>query len=68
MRNEILADRIHHKKADDENLRNKSTRFGETQKGHKAIHITLITPFGIKENMYQYSVQNVITASDLFKE
>ena len=56
------------KKTDEENLRNKSTRFSESKKGHKAIHITLITPYGIKENMYQYSVQNVITASDLFKE
>ncbi len=54
------------KKSDDENLRNKRARFSET--GHNAIHITLITPYGIKENLYQYSVQNVITAADLFKE
>lgn len=48
--------------------RNKNTRFSETQKEHKAVHLTLITPYGIKENMYRHSVQNVITLSDLFKE
>lgn len=56
------------KKDDDENLRNKRARFAETLKRNRAIHITLITPYGIKENMYQYTVQNVITADDLFKE
>lgn len=55
-------------KSDDENLRHKAGRFRETQKGHKAVHSILITPFGIKPNMYQYSVQNVVTAEDLFKE
>lgn len=55
-------------KSDDENWRNKCARFSESQKGRMAIHMTLITPYGIKENMYQYSVQNVITSSDLFKE
>ena len=55
-------------KSDDDNLRHKAGRFNESQKKHKAIHLTLITPFGIKQNMYQHSVQNVITAEDLFKE
>lgn len=55
-------------KSDDENLRHKASRFRETQKRHKAVHSILITPFGIKPNMYQYSVQNVVTAEDLFKE
>ena len=55
-------------KADDDNLRHKAGRFRETQKSHKAVHLTFITPFGVKRNMYQYSVQNVITADDLFKE
>lgn len=55
-------------KSDDENLRNKLARFSMTQKGHKPAHITLITPYGIKDNMYRYTVQNVITISDLFKE
>lgn len=55
-------------KSDDENWRNKCMRFGEALKGRKAIHVTLITPYGIKENMYQYSIQNVISSDDLFKE
>lgn len=52
----------------DENLRNKIGRFNETQKKHKAAHLTFITPFGIKQNIYQYTVQNVITAEELFKD
>ncbi|MDE6105713.1 MAG: ATP-binding protein [Bacteroidales bacterium] len=55
-------------KSVDENLRHKANRFSETQKGHKAVHTILITPFGIKQNRYQYSVQNVVTAEDLFKQ
>ena len=56
-------------RSDDESLRHKAGRFRETtQKRHKAIHTILITPFGIKPNMYQYSVQNVVTAEDLFRE
>ena len=55
-------------KSDDNNLRHKVGRFDQTLKSHKAIHMTFITPFGIKQNMYQYVVQNVITAEDLFKE
>lgn len=55
-------------KSDDENLRHKAGWFCETQKGHKAVHTILVTPFGVKPNMYQYSVQNVVTAEELFKE
>lgn len=55
-------------KSDDESLRHKARRFREGQKGHKAVHTILITPFGVKRNMYQHSVQNVVTAEDLFKE
>ena len=55
-------------KSDGENLSYKAGRFCETQKGHKAVHTILVTPFGIEPNMYQYSVQNVVTAEALFKE
>ncbi len=55
-------------KTDDENLRHKTARFIKSLNSFKAIHLTLITPFGIKQNMYQFSVQNVITSEDLFKE
>ena len=53
---------------DDANLRHKQGRFMVSQKTHKSIHLTLVTPFGVKRNMYQYSVQNAITLEDLFKE
>ncbi|MCD8297667.1 MAG: ATP-binding protein [Prevotella sp.] len=56
------------KKEDDENIRNKVAQYSEIRKTRKAIHVTLITPYGIKENIYQYSIQNTITADDLFKE
>ena len=55
-------------KSDDESLRHKAGRFREVQKGYKAVHTILITPFGIKRNMYRHSVQNVVTSEDLFKE
>ena len=55
-------------KDDDDDLRHKLGRFIQTQKTHKSVHQTLITPFGVKKNMYQFSVQTVITAEDLFKE
>lgn len=55
-------------KSDDESLHHKAGRFREAQKGHKAVHTILITPFGIKRNMYKHSVQNVVTAEDLFKK
>jgi hypothetical protein len=53
---------------DDADFRHKTGRFIESQKTHKSIHLTLITPFGVKSNMYQYSVQSAITIEDLFKE
>lgn len=55
-------------KSDDENLRNKCARFSMTQKGHKSVHITFIAPYGVKDNMYRYTIQNVVTLNDLFKE
>ncbi len=49
-------------------IKPRAVKSREMQKGHKAIHTILVTPFGIKPNMYQYSVQNVVTAEDLFRE
>lgn len=53
-------------KALDENLRHKSACLSEVSKSCMAIHLTLITPFGLKPNMYQFSVQQVIAIDDLF--
>ena len=54
-------------KSDDESFRHKVARFSATQKGHKAVHTTLVAPFGIKPNLYRHSVQHVVTAGDLFE-
>jgi len=51
----------------DDDLRHKQGRFVETTKTNKTTHITLITPYGIKENTYQFTPQKVITAEDLFE-
>ena len=53
---------------DDADLRHKQGRFSMSQKTHKSLHLTMITPFGIKPNIYQHSVQSIITLEYLFKE
>lgn len=50
----------------DENLRNKAARLAESNKACMAVHLTLITPFGLKDNLYHFTVQNVITMDYLF--
>ena len=52
----------------DADLRHKAGRFSESMKTHKSIHKTMITPFGVKANMYQYCVQSVITLDNLFEK
>jgi len=54
-------------KKDDESLRHKISAFRDATQTAKAIHTILVTTQGIKEGMYRFSVQNVITADDLFK-
>ncbi len=49
-------------------MRNKMGRFVESVGRNKAMHLTLITPHGVKNNMYQFAFDRVITADDLFKE
>lgn len=48
------------------NLRNRVERFRECTRTKKAIHLTLVTVEGIKENEYRWDVQSVITLDDLF--
>ena len=55
-------------KSFDDSIRRKYSIFSVTLGKRKAVHLTLITPFGVKNNMYQHSVQNVITAEDLFRD
>jgi hypothetical protein len=49
-------------------LRNKRNVFIEETATKKAVHITLITPIGVKRNDYYDIVHSFVTAEDLFKE
>lgn len=50
---------------DDKNLRNKKSRLSEVLTKRKTIFLTMITPYGLKQNMYSNRIANVITANDL---
>jgi len=50
----------------DENLRNKVWTFAEKTHTKKAIHITMITTYGVKRNEYWNNIQSEITLNDLF--
>ena len=49
-----------------ENLRNKKCRFIEETGTRKAVHVTLITTYGVKHNEYWKEIQSEVTADDLF--
>jgi hypothetical protein len=50
----------------DENLRNKRGTFIEETKTRKAVHITMLTTYGVKHNEYWNSIQSEVTMNDLF--
>lgn len=50
----------------DEELRKKRNDFIAEGKIRSAIHITLVTTYGLKNNSYAGNVQSVVTADDLF--
>jgi len=50
----------------DENLRNKRGAFRTQTKTKNAIHITLITTYGVKHNEYWGIIQSEVTMADLF--
>jgi hypothetical protein len=52
----------------DQQLRHKLTRFAETTKTRKAIHLTMVTTYGVTHNAYWNLIQKEVTADDLFKE
>jgi len=52
----------------EEKLRTKVEIFRQEILPHKAIHLLMITTFGIKQNKYSGIVQNEITLDDLFVE
>lgn len=49
------------------NLRNKRAVFIEESKTRKAVHITMVTTYGVKRNEYSGVIQSEITMEDLFK-
>jgi AAA+ ATPase superfamily predicted ATPase len=53
-------------KDDDDAMRNKKSEFKEETETRKAVHVTYITPFGIKDNVYARNVQSSVVLDDLF--
>jgi len=52
--------------ADDESMRNKKAVFKDETGTRKAVHVTYVTPYGIKPNAYAKNVQSEICLDDLF--
>jgi len=59
--NEFIID-----KKQDENLRNKKSAFVNETKTRKAVHITMVTTYGVKRNEYWGNIQSEVTMNDLF--
>jgi hypothetical protein len=53
-------------KSYDENLRNKRGVFIEETNTKKAVHITMITTYGVKHNEYWNNIQSEVLLDDLF--
>ncbi len=47
-------------------LRNKKNRFISETGTRKSVHLTMVTTYGVKKNMYSDKVQNEILLTDLF--
>jgi AAA+ ATPase superfamily predicted ATPase len=52
----------------DENLRNKRAVFRQETKTNKAVHLTLITTYGVFHNEYWGGIQSEVTMNDLFEK
>jgi len=53
-------------KSYDEELRNKKDAFIRETNTDKAIHLTMVTTYGVKPNLYYNTIQSEVTADDLF--
>lgn len=53
-------------KEDDDSMRNKKAEFKEETGTSKAVHVTYITPYGVKDNAYARNVQSCVVLDDLF--
>jgi len=47
-------------------MRNKKAVFKEETGTRKAVHVTYVTPYGLKENAYAKNVQSHVRLDDLF--
>jgi len=54
-------------KAFAQSLENKQMIFRSATKTKKSLHMTLIAPWGLKENAYSHQILNVVTLDDLFR-
>jgi len=49
-----------------ETLRNKRTTFINETKTRKAVHLTMVTTYGLKRNVHSGEVQSEVLMEDLF--
>jgi predicted AAA+ superfamily ATPase len=61
--NEFVID-----KKQDENIRHKRGTFKDETKTRKAVHITMVTTYGVKRNEYWNNIQSEVRMEDLFAE
>lgn len=51
---------------EDEKLRNRSVVFKTITRTRKAVHVTMVTTYGVKHNTYRNNIQSEVTMKDLF--
>ena len=56
------------KSKDEENLRNKMARLKECIPPKKAVHLTMVTTYGITRNVHSSIVQSEVVMNDLFED
>ena len=59
--NEFVIDKDY-----DKALRNKRSAFKTESKTRKTIHITMVTTYGVKRNIYSGNIQSEVILNDLF--
>ena len=52
---------------DDASLANKNSELKTATKARKAVHVTMVTSFGVRQNAYANNVQSFVTLDDLFQ-
>lgn len=52
---------------DDVSLANKKAELKSATKTRKAVHVTMVTSFGVRQNAYANNVQSFVTLGDLFQ-